>query len=91
MFPAEALEKAVRQEIADAIADRVVPREPWEAEVDSLVMVNVVCRVEEEINIKLPDDVMPAGGFDDVDHCVATILEKCAEVWQTSTAAKQEV
>lgn len=87
MFPAQTLENAIRDEITSAINDRPVPRRPWEPEVDSLVMVRVVLRIEEELAINLPDDVMPSGGFHSIDHCVKTVMTKCRELW----AAKQSV
>lgn len=90
MFPSDTLEKAIRDEIAISIANRPTQREPWEAEVDSLVMVSVVLRVEEEINVELPDDIMPAGGFNSLDHCVDVVMKKCAAAWTIPVSSKQE-
>ena len=91
MFPAQTLEDAIRDEITSAINDRPTPRGTWEPEVDSLVMVRVVCRVEEELAIELPDDVMPSGGFDSVDYCVAVVMEACRELWGANQPVKEEV
>ena len=91
MFPAQTLENAIRDEIASAINDRPTPRGAWEPEVDSLVMVRVVLRVEEELALDLPDDVMPPGGFDGVEHCVATVMETCRELWSANQPVREEV
>lgn len=91
MFPSRAFEDAIRDEIRSAVNDRPVPRAAWEPEVDSLVMVRVVLRIEEEFALNLPDDVMPAGGFSSVDHCVATVMQTCRELWKVDQPATEEV
>jgi acyl carrier protein len=91
MFPARVVEKAVRGEITSAINDRPIARERWEPEVDSLVMVRVVLRIEEEFAINLPDDVMPSGGFLSVEHCVATVMETCRKLWNVNQPVTEEV
>ncbi len=91
MFPAQLLEDAIRDEIASAINDRPTPRAGWEPEVDSLVMVRVVLRIEEELALDLPDDVMPPGGFNDVEHCVVTVMEMCRELWNANQPVEEEV
>lgn len=91
MFTAREFEDAVRDEIALSIKDRPVPRAPWEPEVDSLVMIRVVLRIEEEFAINLPDDVMPSGGFRSVDHCVETMLNACRDLWNVSQPQSAKV
>ena len=91
MFPTQTLEDAIRDEISSAINDRPTTRGSWEPEVDSLVMVRVVLRVEDELALDLPDDVMPPGGFDNVEHCVATVMEMCRELWSTKQPVTEEV
>lgn len=91
MFPAKILEAAIRDEITSAINDRPTPRGAWEPAVDSLVMVRVVLRVEEELALSLPDDVMPPGGFDGVEHCVATVMDACRRVWSANQSVTEEV
>ena len=91
MFPSRILEDAIRDEITSAVNDRPTPRGAWEPAVDSLVMVRVVCRVEEEIAIELTDDVMPPGGFDSVDHCVAIVMEASRKLWNVNQPVTEEV
>ena len=91
MFPTKTLEDAIRDEIISAINDRPTARAGWEPEVDSLIMVRVVLRVEEEIAIELPDDVMPSGGFDSIDDCVARVMNACRELWNANQPVKEKV
>ena len=91
MFPARTLRRAIRHEIASATNDRPTCPGAWEPEVDSLIMVRVVLRVEEELALNLPDDLMPPGGFDSVEHCVATVVETCRELWNANQLVKEEV
>ena len=91
MFPAQAVETAIRNEITSAINDRPIPRATWEPEVDSLVMVRVVLRVEEEFALVLPDDVMPSGGFQGVEQCVAIVMETCRKLWKVEQPVREEV
>ncbi len=91
MFPASDLEAAIRDEISAANNDRPTPRETWEPEIDSLVMVRVILRVEEEIAVELPDDVMPAGGLDDVDGWVRSVVQSCQEIWEANQTTVREV
>jgi acyl carrier protein len=91
MFPAREFEDAIRNEISAATNDRPAPRAAWEPAVDSLVMVRVVLRIEEEFALSLPDDVMPAGGFNSVDHCVTTVMQTCRELWRVQQPESEEV
>lgn len=91
MFPTQAFEDAIRDEITSAINDSPVPKAAWEPAVDSLIMVRVVLRIEEEFALNLPDDVMPAGGFDSVEHCVATVMETCRNLWGVNQPVREEV
>lgn len=91
MFPAQLLEDAIRGEIESAINDRPTMRAGWEPEVDSLVMVRVVLRIEEDLGISLPDDLMPSGGFNDVEHCVLTVIKACRDLWNTKQPVEEEV
>lgn len=91
MFPLQVLETAIRDEIAAANNDRPAPREVWEPEIDSLVMVRVILRIEEEIAIVLPDDVMPAGGVNDVEAWIDSVIQSCLQRWKTSRTVPQEV
>jgi acyl carrier protein len=90
MFPADPIETVIRDEIRAAMEDRPTPRAAWEPAVDSLVMVRVVLRIEEEFGLNLPDDVMPAGGFGSIDHCVTAVIKTCRELWRVPQPENEE-
>lgn len=69
------IEAIIRDEIRCAQDDRPMPKAGWEPQVDSLVMVSIALRIEEEFNVKLPESVMPPGGFDDEDRCVSVFTQ----------------
>lgn len=91
MFSEQVLEAAIREEIIAANNDRPTPRGPWEPAIDSLVMVRVILRIEEEIAIELPDNVMPAGGLDDVESWIHSVVQTCRQHWDASQSVPQEV
>lgn len=80
-FPEKMIEAAIRDEIARAPADRPPSKDGWRPEVDSLVVVMVALRVERELGISMPETAMPAGGFDDVESCVHSILSQSRALW----------
>lgn len=80
-FPEQVVEAAIRDEIVAAAKDRPPTKSGWRPEVDSQVVIRVVLRVEAEIGIELPDDVMPPGGYDDVEACVQGILAQSRKLW----------
>ena len=89
-FPETMVAGAIRDEIAVAAQERPPTKSGWRPEVDSPVVVRVVLRVERELGITLPEDAIPPGGFDAVEHCVDGILEKCRMVWQKKQQHKRE-
>lgn len=73
--PTATIEAIIRDEIRCAQNDRPTPKAGWEPQVDSLVMVSIALRIEEEFGVKLPEAVMPPGGFDDENLCVSVFTQ----------------
>lgn len=73
--PTATIEAIIRDEIQCAQNDRPTPKAGWEPQVDSLVMVSIALRIEEEFGVKLPESVMPPGGFDDENLCVSVFTQ----------------
>ena len=90
-FPQQQIEDAIRNEIRCAAADSPVSKGAWEPEIDSLTTVRIVCRIEREFGLSLPDDCMPEGGFEGVDQCVAVLTEKCRQHWHAKEKTKGEL
>ncbi len=84
-FPAAEVEACIRDALASeqGVQQVLRPRVPsaCEPEVDSLVVVEVICAVEEALGIDLPATFAPRGGYQDVESCVADILAKTRVVW----------
>jgi acyl carrier protein len=83
------IEAIIRDEIRSAQADRPTPKAGWEPQVDSLIMVSIALRIEEEFNVKLPEAAMPPGGFDDEDTCVAVFTQRVVELLEEQQAQEQ--
>jgi acyl carrier protein len=52
-----------------------------EPEIDSLVVVEIICAIEEILGVSLPPTFSPRGGYDDVEACVADLLDVARTVW----------
>ena len=89
-FPETIVEAAIRDEIEAAVRDRPPTGAGWRPEVDSQVVIRVVLRVEAEIGVELPEDVMPPGGFDDVEECVRGILAQSRRLWAENAEQERE-
>lgn len=83
------IESIIRDEIRSAQADRPTPKAGWEPQVDSLVMVSIALRIEEEFNVKLPEAAMPPGGFDEENTCVAVFTQRAVELLAEQRAQEQ--
>jgi acyl carrier protein len=81
-FPETMVADAIRDEIEVAAQERPPTKSGWRPEVDSPVVVRVVLRVERELGITLTEDAMPPGGFENVEHCVQSILAQCRDIWR---------
>ncbi|MER8389496.1 acyl carrier protein [Mesorhizobium sp. M0965] len=83
------IEEVIRDEIRSAQADRPTPKAGWEPQVDSLVMISIALRIEEEFNVKLPEAAMPPGGFNDENTCVAVFTQRVVELLEEQQAKNQ--
>jgi len=87
---ATTIEAIIREEIRSAQADRPTPKAAWEPQVDSLIMVSIALRIEEEFNVKLPEAAMPPGGFDDENTCVAVFTKRVIELLDDQETQEQQ-
>lgn len=85
-----AIETVIRDEIHCAQSDRPTPKAGWEPQLDSLVMVSIAIRLEEEFSVKLPEEVMPPGGFDDEDRCVSVFADHVMKLLCVSPEQREE-
>jgi acyl carrier protein len=90
-FPADEIEACIRDAVASQAADQALLRPhvavaaaaggSWEPEIDSLVVVEIICSIEELIGIPLPASFAPRGGYHSVDECVEDLVSATQSVW----------
>jgi acyl carrier protein len=84
-FPAADVEACIREALDLQLRSQQVLRpgacSACEPEIDSLVVVEVMCAIEELLGISLPTSFAPRGGYDDVDECISDLLSETNAVW----------
>lgn len=84
-FPARDVEACIREALdAEQRAQQILRPHAASAcapEVDSLVVVEVICAIEEVLGVTLPTSFASRGGYDDVEACVADLLAQSRGVW----------
>jgi acyl carrier protein len=61
-------------------------RSAWEPEIDSLVAVELICAIEEQLGLRLPAAFAPRGGYGSAEDCVRDLLAKTEAVWNQLNA-----
>ena len=93
-FPAHKVETCIREaldaEQSMQQALRPHPRSACEPEVDSLVVIEVVCAIEELLGLTLPISFAPRGGYDDVETCISNLLAETRVVWNEIVKHEEE-
>ena len=84
-FPAREVERCIRDTLADQAGVQVFlrsqPTSACEPEIDSLVVVEIICAIEEAIGVILPSSFVPRGGYRDLEECVADVVSEARSVW----------
>jgi|SRR5450631_3119382 acyl carrier protein len=82
-FPQTEIESRIREALrAEQGAQQILrPVSASDPEIDSLVVVEIICVIEEAIGINLPTSFAPRGGYEDVDSCVSDLISKTRVVW----------
>lgn len=100
-FPAAEVEACIRDALADQASDQAVLRpdrattatpvapRSWEPEIDSLVVVEVICAVEELLGIDIPATFSPKGGYDIAEACINDLMSEARAAWTEATKEKQ--
>jgi acyl carrier protein len=98
-FPSAEIEACIRDALAEQAADQAVLRpgraaqsgvpRSWEPEIDSLVVVEVICAVEELLGIDLPATFSPKGGYDSTEACVNDVASEARAAWVEVTKERQ--
>lgn len=91
-FPKAAVEARLRNELIEAVkaeanitgvtlptASARISKTPFQ--VDSLVVVSILCTVEPIVGFELPDSVVRAGGYGSIDSALASLLPRIEAQW----------
>ena len=91
-FPAREVERCIRGLLANRAGAqdmlRLRPTSACEPEVDSPVVVEVICATEEAAGVILPSTSVPCGGCQDVEARAADLMSNTRFVW--SDPVKEE-
>lgn len=91
-FPMAAVEACLRTELLEAIEAEATVRGvalPSDAlrkgkvnfQIDSLVVVSILCAVDEIVGFELPEIVVRTGGYDSVNHALEQLLPAIKKQW----------
>ena len=91
-FPVAAVEQCLRDELIETVkaeamvrgvvlpaAAAQVAKSPFQ--VDSLVVVSILCAVEPIVGFELPDSVVRAGGYTSVEGALEHLLPRIEKQW----------
>ncbi len=98
-FPKSAVEAGLRGELIEAvkiealIRGLALPATPDQiakaaVQVDSLVVVSILCAVEPIVGFELPDSVVRAGGYVSVESALGYLLPRIEKEWIKKNGAK---
>lgn len=98
-FPAAAVEAGLRAELIEAVkaeaeikgitlpaTDAAIAATAFQ--VDSLVVVSILCTVEPILGVELPDSVVRTGGYGSVDSALAQLLSRIEAQWKRRNGDK---
>lgn len=99
LFPSAAVAKDLRSELIEVVKGEAsikgVALPPTLAaigstsfQIDSLVVVSILCVVEPILGIELPDSVVRTGGYGSVDQALAQLLPRIEACWKKRTGGK---
>lgn len=98
-FPTTAVEATLRGELIQAVKDEAsikgiaMPTSAVDIakatfQVDSLIVVSILCVVEPIVGFELPDSVVRTGGYASVDSALSQLLPRIEEQWKKRKGSK---
>jgi len=98
-FPAAAVETDLRRELIECVRDEArtkgialpatvtaIGATPFQ--IDSLVVVSVLCAVEPVLGFELSDSVVRTGGYGSVDQALAELVPRIRAEWEKRKGGK---
>lgn len=98
-FPTAAVEAGLRAELIEAVKAEAeirgiaLPLAPADIgktafQVDSLVVVSILCTVEPIVGFELPDSVVRTGGYGSVESALSQLLPRIEAQWKKRKGGK---
>ena len=92
-FPRAAIVGSLRQELIQAVVDEAsikgtpLPSTPEdivnaEVEIDSLVVVSLLCTIESHLNFELSESVVRTGGYRSIEAALKHLLPRIENEWK---------
>jgi acyl carrier protein len=84
-FPARTVETCIRDALEAQLGAQAVlrprVRSACDPEIDSLVVVEIICVIEETLGVTLPTSFAPRGGYESVEDCVSDLVAQTRAEW----------
>jgi acyl carrier protein len=61
----------------------------WEPKIDSLVVVEVICAIEEVLGIEILPTFLPKGGYDGAEACINDLVSEAKAAWDKLAKEKE--
>jgi len=98
-FPIAEVESCLRNELIEAVkADSSIKGVPLPAlptqiaksavQIDSLVVVSILCAIEPIVGFELPESVVRSGGYVSVESALSNLLPQIEKQWIKKKGAK---
>lgn len=98
-FPRAAVETDLRSELIEVVKAEALMKgvalPPTSAaigsapfQIDSLVVVSILCTVEPLLGIELPESVVRTGGYSSIDQALGQLLPKIEAYWKKRKGGK---
>lgn len=84
LFPTEEVRRCVRAEVTQVAENAAAIREPWEPDIDSLVLVSIFVAVEAVLPgfPIAPEKMIRRGGYRTVDEAVRDVTGRLQQEWE---------
>jgi acyl carrier protein len=84
-FPAQEVEACIRQTLNQQVGTQAALRarvaSACEPDIDSLVVVELICAIEAILGVSIPPTFVPRGGYDNVEVCINGLLAETKAMW----------
>ena len=93
-FPQKAVEGCITSALDDQAGTQAIlhgssASGSWEPEIDSLVVVEIICAIEEQLGLNLPQSFIPRGGYSRKADCISDLVGQAKAVWDANVVSEK--